>query len=297
MVSFGADFMETWLSPVDYSHGFVEGHAYAGGRRGRFIAVTPHQSLTDLNADEWIAPRPGTEHLVALALARLVADETGRAGAAAGLLDEVDPAALAESAGVELDRLLLVAESFAADGRSLAVGPGVGTSHAAATTLAVAVAVLNEVAGNVGSTVRLGPGDDDRASHADMARLVEDMAAGRVSALLVHGPNPLYELPDAERVEEALAGVPFVASFSPWLDETTARAHLLLPDHHFLEAWGDHEPRPGVHSLVQPVMTPVFETKQTGDVLLSVARRAGASLATPATTFYDYLRERWGALR
>jgi anaerobic selenocysteine-containing dehydrogenase/Fe-S-cluster-containing dehydrogenase component len=297
VVSFGADFMETWLSPVDYSHGWVQSHAYENGRRGRLIAITPHQSLTDLNADEWIAPRPGTEHLVALALARLVADRTGPAGAGAAgaLLADVDPDELAETAGVDPDRLLPVAEAFA-DRPSLAVGPGVATSHAAATTLALAVAALNEAAGNVGGTVELGP-EDDRATYAELATLVEDMAEGRVPALLVHGPNPLYDLPAPARVEEALAGVPFVASFSPWLDETAARAHLLLPDHHFLEAWGDYEPRPGVHSLVQPVMTPVFETKQTGDVLLSVARRVDASLPTQASTFYDYLRDRWRGLQ
>ncbi len=33
VASFGADFMETWGSPVDYSHGFVEGHAFDGRRR------------------------------------------------------------------------------------------------------------------------------------------------------------------------------------------------------------------------------------------------------------------------
>ncbi len=295
VVSFGADFMETWISPVDYSHDWVEGHAYRNGRRGEFIAVTPHQSLTDLNADRWIAPRPGTEHLVALAMARLVSEETG-GGSAAGLVAGVDAAAFANAAGVDLDELRLAAHAFASR-PSLAVGPGVATSSAAATTLATAVAALNEMAGNVGTTVRLGEEDDDRASYADMLELVEEMAAGRVPALLVHGPNPLYELPDQERVEAALARVPFVASFSPWLDETSERAHLLLPDHHFLEAWGDYEPRPGVHALVQPVMTPVFDTKQTGDVLLSVARRMNASLATGATTFYDYLREEWRGLQ
>ncbi len=293
VVTFGADFMETWLSPVDYAHGWVESHAYANGRRGRLISVTPHQSLTDLNADEWLPARAGTEHLVALAMARLVGERTGLGGAALGMLPPVDPARAAEAAGVPLERIVAAAEVFANGGRSLAVGPGVGTTGEAATTLALAVAVLNEAAGNVGRAVRPGPAPEGLTSYREMAALVEDMAAGRVSILLVHGPNPLYDLPDRARVEAALSQVPLLASFSPWLDDTAARAHVVLPDHHFLEAWGDYEPRPGVHSLIQPVMTPVFDTKQTGDVLLSVARRAGAPLTTRATTFYDYLRERW----
>src|SRR5690606_13555169 len=108
----------------------------------------------------------------------------------------------------------------------------------------------------------------------------------------VHGPNLAYSLPDSAAVAAALDNVPFMASFSPFLDETTERAHLLLPDHHFLEAWGDYVPRTGVTALVQPVMTPVFDTRHTGDVLLSVARRGNATLPDAAPTFYDYLRGR-----
>jgi anaerobic selenocysteine-containing dehydrogenase/Fe-S-cluster-containing dehydrogenase component len=297
VVSFGADFMETWLSPVEYTHDFVEARAYAGGRRGRFISVTPHQSLTDLNADRWLPARPGTEHLVALAMARLVADQTGRTGPASGILQDVDPAAYVEAAGVLFEQVRLAAADFANGGRSLAVGPGVSASSASATTLAIAVVALNEAAGNVGRTVWPGPVERERTTYAGLAALVEEMAAGQVPLLMVQGPNPLYELPDTDRVEAGLAAVPAIVSFSPWLDETSARAHLLLPDHHFLEAWGDHEPVAGVHSLIQPVMTPVFQTKHTGDVLLSVARRANATLPTPATTFYDYLRDEWRQLQ
>jgi anaerobic selenocysteine-containing dehydrogenase/Fe-S-cluster-containing dehydrogenase component len=286
VVTFGADFLETWLSPVDYAHGYTRGHAYDGGRRGRMIHVGPHQSLTGMNADEWLACRPGTEHLVALALAQIV-------GGAGG----VDPAQVATAADVPLERLQQVAAAFGNGGRSLAVGPGVASSHAAAVEVARGVALLNQAAGNIGSTVHL-----DRAEHpatagsyAQMTQLVAQMRTGAVGALLVHGPNPVYSLPDRAAVDEALANVAFTASFSPYLDETSARAHLLLPDHHFLESWDDVVPRTGITGLVQPVMTPVFETKQTGDVLLSVARRGGATLPTQATTYYDYLRERLGA--
>jgi molybdopterin-containing oxidoreductase family iron-sulfur binding subunit len=127
-----------------------------------------------------------------------------------------------------------------------------------------------------------------------MQQLIARMRAGEVGALLVHGPNPVYALPRPAEVAEAFANVAFIASFSPYLDDTSARAHLLLPDHHFLESWDDHVPRTGVTAIVQPVMTPVFETKQTGDVLLAVARRGGGALPTQAATYYDYLRERSG---
>ncbi|CAN5888043.1 TAT-variant-translocated molybdopterin oxidoreductase [soil metagenome] len=297
VITFGADFMETWLSPVDYSHGFVQGRAYSQGRRGKMISITPHQSLTDLNADEWVPARPGTEHLVALAIARLIVDNGGQAGFAGQLLATIDVGDVAQRAGVSPERLRQIAQDFNANGRSLAVGPGIASQHSAATAVAAAVAVLNQVAGNVGTTVRLDTREEHTAqagSFADMQQLIARMSNGEVGALLVHGPNPLYSMPGADEVQQAFDTVPFIASFSSMLDETSRRAHLLLPDHHFLESWGDYVPRTGTVSLVQPVMIPVFETKQTGDVMLSVARRLNAPMTSAATTYYDYLRENWG---
>jgi len=296
VATFGADFMETWISPVDYMHGYAQAHAYDGGRRGHLISVTPHQSVTDMNADTWLACRSGTEHLVALAMARAIVDGGGNAGGAADLLAGVDIEANAQAAGVSAARVRQAAGRFANGGRSLAVGPGVTGMHGAATAVAAAVAVLNSVAGNIGNTVhldRVERGGADAGSYAGMRSLVQRMNAGDVGALLVYGPNPLYTMPPADGVDAALGNVPFIASFSSYPDETSERASLLLPDHHFLESWGDTVPRTGLRSLVQPVMTPVFNTKQTGDVLLATARRASASLPTQATTFYDYLRETW----
>ena len=190
----------------------------------------------------------------------------------------------------------LVAAALANGGRSLAVGPGVASTHAYATQVAAAVAILNSVAGNLGETVHFVEREQAAAgagSYGDMQRLVERIAAGEVGALLVHGPNPLYALPGSDAVAAALERVPFIASFASFPDETSERAQLLLPDHHFLESWDDHLPRTSTIALVQPVMTPVFSTKQTGDVLLSVGRRAGAGFAADADTYHDYLRERW----
>ncbi|MEO5511069.1 MAG: molybdopterin-dependent oxidoreductase, partial [Longimicrobiales bacterium] len=295
-ISFGADFMETWVSPIDYSVGHVQSHAYSQGRRGKLIYVGAHRSLTGMNADEWLPAKPGTEHMVALAIARLIADASGNAGSAAAIVANIDPAQAAAASDIPLAKLEAVAREFANNGRSLAVGPGVAAHHSSATATAAAVAVLNSVAGNIGKTVHLSQVEEHTrgmGTYADLQQLVSRMNSGAVGALLVHGPNPLYSMPERAAVDRGLAAVQFIASFGQFLDETSARAHLLMPDHHFLEAWGDYTPRTGVTGIVQPVMMPVFNTKQTGDVLLSVARRANAVLPNAAQTFYDYLRGTW----
>ena len=298
VVSFGADFMETWVSPVDYSHGFVQGHAMQGDRRGTFIHIGPHQSLTGMNCDEWLPARAGTEHLVALAMARAIADRRGgaAAGAASQAIASIDIAQVADAAGIPVERIQAAAARFDNQGRSLAVGPGVASQHRAATAVATAVAMLNQVAGNVGTTIRTDRIETAASATGDYAQLralVDRIGAGQVGLLMVMGENPLYSVPLGEGAAEAIANVDTVVSFSSYLDETATVADLLLPDHHFLESWDDWEPRTGVISVVQPVMTPVFRTKQTGDVLLSVARRAGFSLPNQANTYYDYLRARW----
>jgi molybdopterin-containing oxidoreductase family iron-sulfur binding subunit len=298
VITFGADFLETWISPVDYAHGFVQAHSYSQGRRGKLISVTPHQSLTDMNADEWLAIKPGTEHIAALAIARLLGEAGGGTPSGAGSIlasPAIQVEQAAQTCGVSADQLRSAARDFAKNGRSLAVGPGVSSSHRNATAVAAAVAILNQAAGNIGSTVQLQRREEQTAagSYRELQDLVSRITAGQVTALLVYGPNPVYSMPEHQAVRDALQKLPFIASFSPYLDETSQQAHVLLPDHHFLESWGDYVPRTGVNSLIQPVMTPVFNTKQTPDVLLAIAQRARVNLPNAAPTYYDYLRARW----
>jgi anaerobic selenocysteine-containing dehydrogenase/Fe-S-cluster-containing dehydrogenase component len=300
VVTFGADFLETWVSPVDYHHGFVQAHAYNQGRRGKLIAVSPWQSLTDMNADEWLNARPGTEHLVALAMARIIVDERGgqAAGASAELLRTITPGLASQLSGVSPERLRAAALDFVRNGRSLAVGPGVASTHRSGTAVAVAVAILNSVAGNLGRTVRVGQQEahaTQLATYRDLQNLINRMRNVQVTALLVYGPNPVHTMPETAAVKDGLSKLNFLASFSTLLDETSQRAHLLLPDHHALESWGDYVPRTGLRALIQPVMTPVFNTKQTADVLISVASQARTPLRTTGSTYYEYLRGVWGA--
>ena len=78
IMSFGADFMETWLSPVGYQNGFTRAHSFDGDRdaaMAKFVYVAPRLSLTGMSADEWIAAQPGTEGVLALAMAHVILSE------------------------------------------------------------------------------------------------------------------------------------------------------------------------------------------------------------------------------
>ncbi|NIQ53647.1 MAG: hypothetical protein GWN71_09545, partial [Gammaproteobacteria bacterium] len=99
------------------------------------------------------------------------------------------------------------------------------------------MAILNDVAGNVGGTVRFDRRETGTraGTFRDLRALIAAIRSGDISTLLVHGANPLHSVPGEGDLRAAFDGIDFMASFTPYLDETTARAHLLLPDHHFLE--------------------------------------------------------------
>ena len=295
ILSFGADFLETWLSPVAHARGFARARSTAGEGKAPFVVASPRLSLSGQNADEWIPVRPGSEAGVALALARILADNGAEAGPYRGVLEAYEPASAASEAGIEVEVLETLAERLAGEGPSLVVGPGVGGQHRNATAANLAVLILNAMAGNVGRTVRLDRPDLHAPArpYGEMESAIRAMAGGRVGVAMVRGTNPAYSLPPGSGFREAFGAVDFKVSFASLPDETSVMADLILPDRHFLEAWGDSNPRPGVFAIQQPTMQPLphFDSKQTGDVLLSVAGRLGHDLG--AATFYDYLRGRW----
>ncbi len=292
IVSFGADFLDTWLAPIENQRGFAESHGFSDGDSAKMVYAGPRMDLTGLNADEWLPVKPGTEAALALAMASVVAAERGRP-----VPTPYTVAAASKETGIPAERIERIAREFAAAQPSLAVAGGVAAQHSGSTELCVAVNILNLAAGNVGETVNfagdLGSGD----GYAALAGLSAAMVGGQVSVLLVHEANPVYALPKTAGFAEKMKKVPFKVSTSMFLDETSSLCDLLLPEHHALERWDDAAPRAGVRGLMQPVMEPVFSTQSAGDVLLKVAQKAGGALAKfNAPSFQAHLRSRWDAL-
>jgi molybdopterin-containing oxidoreductase family iron-sulfur binding subunit len=298
IVSFGADFVESWLSSVEHGRTFARATSLdAEGHKAPFVFVGPRLNLTGQNADEWVPIPVGAEAAVALGMASVIAGRNGNAGPYASVLQAYSPEAAAEAAGVEVAVIRDLAERFAAS-PSIAVGPGYSGHHRNATAANLAVHILNAVAGNVGTRVHLAQNAQSAPArpYGEFESAIRSMASGGVGVALVHGTNPAYTLPAGSGFVEAFRNVPFKVSFAMEPDETSALADLILPDRHFLESWGDASPRPGIYSLQQPAMeaVPHFDSKQTGDVLLSVAARAGSPVG-PATT-YEHIRNRWQQL-
>ena len=127
-----------------------------------------------------------------------------------------------------------------------------------------------------------------------MKALTDRMAGGEVSALILYRANPVYSLPASWGIRVGPQESDCSSSASPALpDETTRLATLLMPSHTFLESWGDYRPQRNVRGLLQPAMGPLFDTRPLGDMLLSLGKEIGGQAAFPENSFYDVLRNGW----
>ena len=302
LISFNAGFLETWLSNVDYARQFASFHAVSEAGRHPFVFVGPRLSMTANNADLWLAVAPGDEHLVALAILRIILDEN--------LLPSINPepreilkAAVApwplekitDKTGLSGPLLQKVAHRFAKANRPLALAEGFSTSCPHARETAVAANLLCCLKPGTQQTIDFS----STSTYGDVARIAvirelsERMKRGDVDVLLIYGANPAFSLPASWEFQKCLESVPTVVSFSSAMDETSALAHLVLPSHTSLESWGDYSPRTGVLGLMQPVMGALFNSKPLGDMLLSTGSSLKGQERFPWQDFYALLQDSW----
>ncbi len=289
VVSFGANFLETWLSPVAYTRGFAQMRRGTPRRRGHFVQFESQLSMTAAKADEWFPILPGTEGLVAAALGKLVAEAKDKSVPRA--FSDIDVEEVATTSGVSVEQLEYVASLIAIAESPLAIPGGQALGQSNGLQTAEAVLALNAFFDNFGKPggvwlSPLAPNADvyHRPANAqEMTSLIAKMQSGAIKALFVHGVNPIFELPKSLGFAEALASVPTVISFATFPDETALASDYIFPDHQGLESWGYQRSATGtmqsVLSGAQPVVVPMYDTRATADVLIEAARLAGGKFA------------------
>ncbi|MEQ1575204.1 MAG: molybdopterin-dependent oxidoreductase [Vicinamibacterales bacterium] len=317
VVSFGADFLGTWNSPVAQGAAYGVMRQGRPGLRGAFVQVESRMSQTGANADEWVPVTPGTEGVLALGLAQVIvsaklrlASAAGRAGAlidgwSGGLVD-FTPERVAAVTGVPAPRIERLARAFAGQTPSVAVIGGAPLAHTNGLFNALAVNALSALVGSVGQPgglhftpqpppLSMSPGAAARATASpSIEKLAADLLTpgeAPVQLLMIDGANPVFTTPRAWKVRDAIGKVPYIVSFGHFLDETSILADLILPDHTFLESWVDAIPESGslagVLSMAPPAMRPLYQTRSTPDVLLEVGRALAMPLA-PAFAWQTY---------
>jgi anaerobic selenocysteine-containing dehydrogenase len=313
LISFGAPFLEQWLSPVSYGVAYGRMRQGRPTVRGRYVHVEPRLSLTAANADWWIPIRPGTEGLLALGLGHLVfADRSSRIApklrrmleAAFGAVD-VDE--VAKATDVPADEIRRLGKELAAAKHPLAIGGGTACAHTNGTQSLMIINGVNALLGNIGQPGGVRFFHSSRSSRQGEDRtvpwlterfadtLMAEFEGGKRSMLLLNECNPVFSMPSAMHMERLFTHASFVASFGPLLDESASLADVVCPSHHWLESWGDHLPESvavATASLRQPAVRSLYDTRQFEDVVLDLARAVRPG-RLPWKSFADLVKHNW----
>ena len=234
---------------------------------------------------------PGTEGVLALAIAKAILENgDGDLDMMAALKETINARALPmntveELTGVKADVIETLAHDFAANQPGVAIGGGLAAAQTNGLYNMTAVYMLNALVGNVGkkggvifnppapipNVVSTAPANP----LMEFQRFADEMRRGEVNAVLVRGVDPAHGTPASMQFGRSMReNVPFIASFSNFMDETTLQADLVLPDQATLESWGDDVPEPGpgyeAVAMQQPVVMPFVEGRAFGDVLLTL---------------------------
>lgn len=269
IVSFGADFLGTWISPVEYTKGWAKNRKAEDKKMSRHLHFESNLSLTGSNADYRFPIKPSMEGAVLLSIYNKVAAASGA------------PTFNVPTIELAVNSIDLAAkELIAAKGQSLVVS---GSNNLDNQLL---VAAINGLLGNIGTTIDLD-NYSNQASGDDAAfeAFVADMENGTVDAVIFYNTNPAYSYYNAERFKKALAKVGTSISTNASTDETGELCKYQTPDNHYLESWNDAEPKVGYFGLTQPTITNVFDTRQAQESLLTWAGNT--------TDFYTYVKNNW----
>jgi molybdopterin-containing oxidoreductase family iron-sulfur binding subunit len=268
IVSIGADFLANWISPIEHARQYAATRQLRDGKKemSRHIQIESALSLTGSNADVRYKCKPSQQGSVIASLYNKIAGLTG--GTAVS------------SVSTPLDKNLdaVAAELAANKGKSIIVSSSNNPAEQ------VLVNAINQLLGNYGSTLNLNRQCNLRSS--DDAAVAETIAAansGQVGAIIFWNSNPVHTLPG---FEAAMKRVALKISLSDREDETALLCDYVCPDHHYLESWNDFEPYNGIYCVSQPVIRPLFKTRQAQESLLAWA-------GNPVTSFHDYMRGSW----
>ncbi len=251
MVSIGADFLGTWLSPIEFAKQYATTREVSEEKRemSRHYQFESNLSLTGANADYRTMIKPSQEGLVVAQLYNLIAAKAGAKAVAAG----IDKVANLEKAAEEL---------WSNKGSALVV---CGSNDKA---VQVMICAINQLLGSYGSTIDLSlPVNFRKGNDEKMASFINEAKEGKIGGVIFYNCNPVYDHPLGEELGKALKNMALTVSTAYTPDETASASAYMAPDHHYLESWNDFEPKANSYSLSQPAITPIFKTRQAQESL------------------------------
>lgn len=267
IISFGADFLGTWLSPIEFTKQYSKNRKLEDKKTmSRHIQYETGMSLTGSNADERIPMKPSEEGPLLVELYNKLAR-----------LKE-SPSTLALKTPNRIEAY--AKELWVKKGKSLIVS---GSNDECNQML---VNGINMLLNNYGQTIDLNtPILTNQGIDSEMESLVSEMEEGKIAALIINNVNPMYSYRNPDRFAKGLRNIKISISFSLTKDETSDLVDYICPDNHFLESWNDAEPKKGFFSLAQPTIKRLFDTRASQESLLKWTGND--------TEYYDFIKDYW----
>jgi len=272
IVSFGADFLGTWISPVEFTKQYVSKRntkMLLEKKMSKHFQIESGMSLTGTNADFRFPVKPSESGLMLLSLYNALAIKAGL------------PSHSVEG-DLHADSVKNTAEAlWAAKGHALVVSGSNDVSNQ------ILVNAINSMLDSYGNTIDLdNPTLNFQGNDAGVMEFVNSMNRGQVDAVIFYGTNPVYNYAQSNAITEGLKKVTLKISFADRADETAALCDVIAPDHHYLESWNDIEAKNNILAIQQPTINPVFDSRAAQQSLLnwafaSVVKPAVAQPATP----------------
>ena len=268
IVSFNADFLGNWLSPVEFASQYAKTRDLTNGRKklSTHYQFESYMSVTGSNADKRFPIKPSDEKVVLINLYNYIAKKSGK------------PTIKVNRSPVKIDNL--AKELLNNPSKSLIIS---GTNDVYIQSI---VNAINYLLSNLGSTLEferelLTKQGNDRNFEA----FVKEMNNGQVGAVLMYNVNPAYDYYNSAKFVSGLKKVGLTVAMSQKNDETSSLAQYVCPDNHFLESWDDAEPYTGFYSLTQPTIRPIFDTRQAQASIMKWAGIEG--------DYHSYIQKFW----
>jgi MoCo/4Fe-4S cofactor protein with predicted Tat translocation signal len=262
IVSVGADFLGDWQGG-GFDNAYAKGRVPKHGKMSRHVQFESNMSLTGANADKRVPLTPSQQKI---ALAKLYSKIVG--SSVSGDL----PAHINDAVNKAASELIKA-------GSNAVVVSGIQDVNAQAIVLAINEK-LGSKAFDTKSPIKTRQGDDKA-----VAKLVTDMKAGSIGAIIMSGVNPMYTLPNASEFAEGLQNTELSVTFSMKEDETSSLTQYIAAAPHYLESWGDVEITKGQYGLLQPTIRPLFDTRQFQEALLIWNGND--------VSYHDYIKTNW----
>ncbi len=276
IVSFNADFLGTWISPIEYASDYIKGRKIADAKNAkmsRHFQVESHMSLTGSNADNRILVKPSEQ---GVAIAFLYNEITGASAPTSGLNSKAKSA------------LTKVAQQLKKSaGKSLVVSASTNVNEQ------LMINAINNALGNYGTTLDMGtPSYQRQGNDTELKQFVEDVKSGAVDCVILMGANPLYDCTYGTQLTESFGKIKSKISSALVEDESSSLCDIIVPTTHYLESWGDVEAKKGHFSLIQPTIAPLFDSRPIEVSLLKWSQSESLDLAS-SQPYYEYLKSSW----